>query len=57
MTPALAFAIPGDINTLTGGYIYERRLLEGLRALGHDVQHIPLPASFLHLIPANHHDT
>jgi len=41
-----AFAIPGDITTLTGGYIYERRLLEGLRALGRDVDHIPLGASF-----------
>ncbi|RJL16510.1 glycosyltransferase family 4 protein [Paracoccus siganidrum] len=41
-----AFAIPGDIATLTGGYIYERRLLEGLRALGHDMQHLELPASF-----------
>ena len=41
-----AFAIPGDINTLTGGYIYERRLLEELRALGHDVQHIELGPSF-----------
>ncbi len=41
-----AFAIPGDINTLTGGYIYERRLLEGLRAQGRDVAHIPLGASF-----------
>lgn len=44
--PAAAFAIPGDIATLTGGYIYERRLLEGLRALGHDMQHLELPASF-----------
>lgn len=41
-----AFAIPGDITTLTGGYIYERRLLEGLRTLGHDVEHIQLAASF-----------
>lgn len=41
-----AFAIPGDINTVTGGYIYERRLLEGLRALGRDVAHIQLAASF-----------
>jgi glycosyltransferase involved in cell wall biosynthesis len=47
MTPhAAAFAIPGDIETLTGGYIYERRLLEGLRALGRDVTHIQLGASF-----------
>ncbi|MEM9678314.1 MAG: glycosyltransferase family 4 protein [Pseudomonadota bacterium] len=41
-----AFAIPGDINTVTGGYIYERRLLEELRALGHDVVHIQLGGSF-----------
>lgn len=41
-----AFAIPGDINTVTGGYIYERRLLEELRALGHDVAHMQLGASF-----------
>ncbi|SFE80317.1 glycosyltransferase family 4 protein [Roseivivax sediminis] len=43
---ALAFAIPGDINTLTGGFLYEKRLLEGLRALGHDVRHIELDPSF-----------
>jgi hypothetical protein len=41
-----AFAIPGDITTPTGGYIYERRLLEGLRAQGRDVRHLQLGASF-----------
>lgn len=41
-----AFAIPGDINTRTGGYIYERHLLHNLRDLGHDVTHIELGASF-----------
>lgn len=41
-----AFVIPGDINTVTGGYIYQRKLLEGLRAIGHDVEHVPLGASF-----------
>lgn len=41
-----AFAIPGDINTVTGGYIYERRLLEQLRVQGRDVQHFQLAASF-----------
>ena len=44
--PPAAFAIPGDIATLTGGYIYERRLLEGLRAGGREVRHIRLGASF-----------
>ena len=38
--------IPGDIDTLTGGYLYEKRLLSGLRDLGHDMQHLQLPASF-----------
>jgi len=47
MTPrSAAFAIPGDINTVTGGYIYERRLLETLHEIGHDVRHIELGASF-----------
>ena len=48
-----AFAIPGDINTLTGGYIYERLLLGNLRSLGHDVTHIPLGASFPDPSPAD----
>ncbi|VDS08726.1 GDP-mannose-dependent alpha-(1-6)-phosphatidylinositol monomannoside mannosyltransferase [Paracoccus haematequi] len=46
MTRPLAFAVPGDIATLTGGFIYERRLLEGLRRAGHDVLHLELPAGF-----------
>ena len=41
-----AFAVPGDLDTLTGGYIYERRLLDGLRAEGRSVEHIALPGSF-----------
>jgi glycosyltransferase involved in cell wall biosynthesis len=40
------FAIPGDITTLTGGYIYERSLLEGLRHLGREVRHLQAGASF-----------
>ncbi|MEM0937349.1 MAG: glycosyltransferase family 4 protein [Pseudomonadota bacterium] len=46
MTVSAAFAIPGDIETLTGGYIYERKLLLGLRALGHDVAHLALAGTF-----------
>ncbi|MCU0856461.1 MAG: glycosyltransferase family 4 protein, partial [Rhodobacteraceae bacterium] len=54
MTPRpAAFAIPGDITTLTGGYIYERRLLEGLRELGRDVLHIELGPSFADPTPAD----
>lgn len=41
-----AFAIPGDIETLTGGYIYEHRLLLGLRDQGRDVRHVQVPAGF-----------
>jgi glycosyltransferase involved in cell wall biosynthesis len=48
-----AFAIPGEITTLTGGYIYERRLLEGLRAAGRDVAHLRLAASFPDPAPAD----
>lgn len=48
-----AFAIPGDITTIAGGYIYERRLLEGLRELGREVLHVQLGASFPH---PNQHD-
>jgi len=40
------FAIPGDILTQTGGYVYDRRLLEGLRATGRQVGHIALGATF-----------
>lgn len=41
-----ALAVPGDLTTLTGGYIYDRRLLDELRAMGLDVTHIELPGSF-----------
>ena len=62
MTPApapgrAAFAIPGDLTTLTGGYLYERRLLEGLRDLGRDVQHVQLGASYPDPTPADLVDT
>lgn len=40
---ACTFAIPGDHRQKTGGFIYERRLLEELRAAGRDVRHVRLP--------------
>lgn len=41
-----AFAIPGDLNTVTGGYIYERRLWETLNRIGPPVHLVPLLPSF-----------
>ena len=46
MRPQAAFAIPGDINTRTGGYIYERRMLESLNALGMPTRHVELMTSW-----------
>lgn len=40
------FAIPGDLDTPTGGYAYDRRLLKELPAFGVDARHLALPASF-----------
>ncbi len=42
----IAFAVPGDLMTLTGGYIYDRRVMQELRDLGWTVDHIALPAGF-----------
>ncbi|WP_299968878.1 glycosyltransferase family 4 protein [uncultured Roseobacter sp.] len=40
------FAVPGDLNALTGGYIYEKQVLMGLRRAGWEVDHLALPGSF-----------
>lgn len=40
------FAIPGDINSCTGGYAYDRRLITGLSTLGFDVRLLQLSAQF-----------
>ncbi len=45
LTPA-AFAIPGDLDQKTGGYIYEKSLLLALRAQGRRVKQVQLPGSF-----------
>ena len=44
--PALDFLLPGDPHTLTGGYAYDRRIVQGLRALGWQVKLRSLDASF-----------
>src|SRR5215467_14832174 len=40
------FAIPGDLDLPTGGYTYDRRVLELLSKFGVAAKHLPLPASF-----------
>ncbi len=40
------FIVPGDIRTLTGGYIYDRRVVEGLRTLGWTTSVHSLDTSF-----------
>ncbi|MEJ2124615.1 MAG: glycosyltransferase family 4 protein [Alphaproteobacteria bacterium] len=40
------FAIPGDINTPTGGHAYDQRILALLPSCGIKVQHLPLPGGF-----------
>ena len=45
---SLEFFIPGDLQAATGGYVYDRRIIAGLRALGWQVTIHVLDASFPH---------
>lgn len=38
----LALFVPGPFDAISGGYLYDRRMVEGLRALGHEVGVIEL---------------
>jgi glycosyltransferase involved in cell wall biosynthesis len=46
MTTSIAFAVPGDIETLTGGYLYDFNLMKALSASGLTVRHMAWGASF-----------
>lgn len=45
-TPLLYFVYPGDLDTPTGGYRYDRRLIDELRKTGVEVATISLPGTF-----------
>ena len=44
--PSLVFVVPGPIDTRTGGYEYDRRIIDGLRRAGWDVSLHQLAATF-----------
>ena len=45
MTP-LTLIVPGALDQLTGGYLFDRQIVEGLRAIGETVAVIELPGTF-----------
>lgn len=44
--PEVLFAIPGDIRSPTGGYAFDRRVMQLLPDFGITVYHVPLSANF-----------
>jgi glycosyltransferase involved in cell wall biosynthesis len=41
----LHLLVPGPFDAISGGYVYDRRIVEGLRALGESVEVVELPGS------------
>lgn len=46
MSTFLRFIVPGPLDQRTGGYIYDRRIVEGLRGVGWQVEVHELPGRF-----------
>jgi glycosyltransferase involved in cell wall biosynthesis len=52
----LIFAIPGDLDALTGGYGYDREIIKHMAEFGIRVVHCPLPGNFPHPSPLDARD-
>lgn len=52
MSRAVVFAVPGDLETPTGGYAYDRRMIVELERLGWTVRLLDLGEGFPHPDPA-----
>ena len=46
MVRRVVFAVPGDLDTPTGGYAYDKRIIAELRTLGWEVAVLDLGSSF-----------
>jgi len=46
MSEPITFIVPGPIEQITGGYLYDRRVIEGLRAAGRPVGLLELMGQF-----------
>ncbi len=53
MSRRIVFAIPGDIDLPTGGYVYDRRVMAEWVSVGRQVTHLALPGSFPSPTPAD----
>src|SRR5688500_16753902 len=48
----IAWVVPGSIDQLTGGYLYDARIVDGLRERGHSVRVVDLRQRLWPLDPA-----
>lgn len=55
--PDVVFAVPGDLATPTGGYIYDRKVIELLPDFGWRVRHVALPGDYPEPSPASLQET